>query len=112
MSAQYPEVAEALEADPCKDFVVDGEVVALDSHGITSFARLQRRGKERVAIYLYVFDLLRFEGTDLRELPLRERKPQLRDAPALQGPASLHPAPQRARRASCSRRPAARASRG
>jgi DNA ligase D-like protein (predicted ligase) len=80
MSAQYSEVSEALRADPCPDFVVDGEVVALDSRGITSFSRLQRRGKERVAIYLYVFDLLRLEGSDLRDLPLRERKRQLRQA--------------------------------
>ena len=91
MSAQYWEISEALEADPCKDFVIDGEVVALDSHGISRFGRLQRRGKERVAIYLYVFDLLRFEGTDLRELPLRERKQQLRDGLRFNDPIRFTP---------------------
>ena len=91
MSAQYWEIAEALEADPCENFVIDGEVVALDRHGISRFGRLQRRGKERVAIYLYVFDLLRFEGTDLRELPLRERKQQLRDGLRFHDPIRFTP---------------------
>lgn len=91
MSVQYSEVSEALRADPCPDFVVDGEVVALDRRGITSFSRLQRRGKERVAIYLYVFDLLRLEGADLRDLPLRERKRQLREALRFEDPIRFTP---------------------
>jgi bifunctional non-homologous end joining protein LigD len=91
MSVQYSEVSEALRADPCSNFVVDGEVVALDRRGITSFSRLQRRGKERVAIYLYVFDLLRLEGSDLRDLPLRERKRQLREALRFEDPIRFTP---------------------
>jgi bifunctional non-homologous end joining protein LigD len=91
MNGQYPELADGLAADPCPDFVVDGEVVALDSRGITSFGRLQRRGKERVAIYLYVFDLLRLEGADLRDLPLRERKRRLRDALRFEDPIRFTP---------------------
>ena len=86
MNSIYPELCTALTADPCSDFVLDGEVVALDSRGITSFGRLQRRGKERVAIYLYVFDLLRLEGADLRDLPLRRRKRQLREALRFEDP--------------------------
>ena len=86
MSGQYPELAEALASEPCSDFVVDGEVVALDSHGITRFERLQRRGKERVAVHLYLFDLMRHEGADLRELPLRERKAMLRRALRFEDP--------------------------
>jgi bifunctional non-homologous end joining protein LigD len=80
MSGQFPELAGALAAEPCSDFVVDGEVVALDSRGVTSFPRLQRRGKERVPVLLYLFDMMRHEGTDLRDLPLRERKSRLRRA--------------------------------
>ena len=91
MSVQYSEVSEALRADPCPDFVVDGEVVALDRRGITSFSRLQRRGKERVAIYLYVFDMLRLEGADLRDLPLRERKRRLREALRFEDPIRFTP---------------------
>jgi DNA ligase D-like protein (predicted ligase) len=73
MTAQFPEVTEALEGQPSSDFVLDGELVAFQG-GVTSFSRLQRRARERVAVFLYVFDLLRLDGRDLRDLPLRERK--------------------------------------
>jgi len=86
MDGDYPGVVEALSAERCRDFVVDGEVVAFDSRGVTSFQRLQRRGHERVAIFLYVFDVLRLEGEDVRELPLRERKARLRKALAFDDP--------------------------
>jgi bifunctional non-homologous end joining protein LigD len=79
MTGQFPEPAKALEAQPVKDFVVDGEIVAF-AGGITSFSRLQRRARERVPVFLYVFDILRHEGRDMRDLPLRDRKALLRGA--------------------------------
>jgi DNA ligase D-like protein (predicted ligase) len=79
MTGQFPEVAEGLEAQPVDDFVLDGELVAFQD-GITSFSRLQRRAREQVSVFLYVFDLLRLEGRDVRDLPLRERKKLLRDS--------------------------------
>jgi bifunctional non-homologous end joining protein LigD len=91
MNADYPELVAALEAEPCEDFVVDGEVVAFDSRGITSFSRLQRRHRERVAIFYYVFDLLRLNGEDTRDLPLRERKAELRRALRFKGPVRFSP---------------------
>jgi bifunctional non-homologous end joining protein LigD len=91
MNADYPEVVAALEAEPREDFVVDGEVVAFDSRGITSFSRLQRRHRERVAIFYYVFDLLRLDGEDVRDLPLRERKGELRRALTFKGPIRFSP---------------------
>jgi bifunctional non-homologous end joining protein LigD len=78
MDGDYPELVRALQSEPCEDFVVDGEVVAFDRRGITSFSRLQRRHRERVAVFLYLFDVLRLDGEDLRERPLRERKAMLR----------------------------------
>jgi bifunctional non-homologous end joining protein LigD len=90
MNDQYPEIVAALEAEPCEDFVVDGEIVAFD-HGITSFQRLQRRGKERVPTFLYVFDILRHDGEDVRDLPLRERKALLRKALRFEGPVRFNP---------------------
>jgi bifunctional non-homologous end joining protein LigD len=78
MTGQFPELTAVLDAQPCPDFVVDGEIVAFDRPGVTSFQRLQRRGRERVAVFLYVFDMLRHEGRDVRGLPLRERKAMLR----------------------------------
>jgi DNA ligase D-like protein (predicted ligase) len=91
MNGDYPELVRALEAEPCQDFVVDGEVVAFDRPGVTSFQRLQRRGRERVPVFLYVFDLLRLDGRDLRDLPLRERKAELRRALRFERPVRFTP---------------------
>jgi bifunctional non-homologous end joining protein LigD len=77
MTGQFREVSEALEGQSAADFVLDGELVAFQD-GITSFSRLQRRAREQVAVFLYLFDLLRLEGRDVRDLPLRERKALLR----------------------------------
>ena len=85
MSGDYPEVAKALARQPEDDFVVDGEIVALEN-GITSFSRLQRRGREDVAVYLYLFDILRLAGEDTTDLPLRRRKALLRRSLDFGGP--------------------------
>jgi bifunctional non-homologous end joining protein LigD len=56
--------------------IVDGEIVALNEKGAPDFQLLQsyvKQGKEAPLAY-YVFDLLWYEGKDLRELPLVERK--------------------------------------
>jgi bifunctional non-homologous end joining protein LigD len=79
LNARYPELVTALEAEPRERFAVDGEVVAFDG-ARTSFARLAERGHRRVAVFLYVFDLLWLDGCDVRELPLRGRKRLLRRA--------------------------------
>ena len=91
MNGDYPELVEALQAEPCDDYVIDGEVVAFDSQGITSFSRLQRRHREQVAIFYYAFDLLRLGGEDVRELPLRERKARLRRALRFKGHVRFSP---------------------
>lgn len=70
----YPEIADALRAQPCDRFVVDGEVVAFDG-SVTSFSRLQQGQGRR---YLYLFDAILLGDEDLRSLPLRERKSRLR----------------------------------
>ncbi|MEE8218303.1 MAG: non-homologous end-joining DNA ligase, partial [Vicinamibacteria bacterium] len=81
----YPDVARALGALPFGDLVLDGELVVLDEDSRPSFQRLQRRAQQRRAIDIqratlelpatyYVFDLLAFEGFDVRSLPLVERK--------------------------------------
>ncbi|MEA2419613.1 MAG: bifunctional non-ous end joining protein LigD [Thermoleophilaceae bacterium] len=91
MTEDYPEIVEALAAQPCPDFVLDGEVVAFDRPGVTSFSRLQRRHRERVPIFYYVFDALRLDGEDLRDLPLRRRKAELRRRLRFGGPVRFSP---------------------
>jgi len=67
-----------------------GEVVAFDGPR-TSFARLARRGRGRVAVFLYAFDVLHLDGHDVRALPLRARKRLLRRALSFEGPVRLTP---------------------
>jgi bifunctional non-homologous end joining protein LigD len=78
MNARYPEIVQAL-AGQRGDFAVDGEVVAFDG-AQTSFAKLTRRGREPVPVFLYLFDVLWVDGRDVRALPLRERRRLLRAA--------------------------------
>ncbi len=87
----FPEIARAVKALPYDECIIDGEVVVSDEKGLPSFARLQQRGRlssamdvRRAAVELpatfYAFDLLAFEGFDLRLLPLSERKKFLAEA--------------------------------
>jgi bifunctional non-homologous end joining protein LigD len=90
LNGRYPEIADALAAERCGAFAVDGEVVAFDG-ARTSFARLAQRGRRRVAVFLYVFDIVWLEGQDVRELPLRSRKRLLRAALAFEEGVRLTP---------------------
>jgi bifunctional non-homologous end joining protein LigD len=78
-NARYPELVEALAAERCTEFAVDGEIVAFEG-AQTSFARLAQRHQRYVPVFLYVFDVLWLEGHDVRKLPLRTRKSLLRKA--------------------------------
>lgn len=95
----YPELVEALAADAATEFVADGEIVAFDGSR-TSFARLQGRmhlhdpelaRASGIPVFLYLFDLLRFDGHDLTGLPLRTRKRLLRQGLAFSGPVRYTP---------------------
>jgi len=76
---RFPEIVEAMGALKIDDAVMDGEIVALNEKGVSSFQLLQafELGEKRPSIYYYVFDLLRLKGKDLRGQPLMERKSQL-----------------------------------
>jgi bifunctional non-homologous end joining protein LigD len=76
LTQRFAELTDSLEALPAKEFVIDGEVVAVDSEGRSSFQLLQAREMEnrKSPIYFYVFDLLQLNGKDLTSLPLHARK--------------------------------------
>ena len=76
LAGRFPEVAAAVAALPIDDCVIDGEVVALDEKGGSSFQLLQAHEMEgrRAPIYYYVFDLLQAAGKSLIGLPLERRK--------------------------------------
>jgi len=58
-----------------KDFMLDGEAVVYDEKGRTSFGELQAAlsPRSKVEITFVAFDLLHFDGANLRNLPLSAR---------------------------------------
>jgi bifunctional non-homologous end joining protein LigD len=76
LAARFPEVADAVRALPLDECVIDGEVVALDEQGKSSFQLLQGLEMEgrKSPTYYYVFDLLQAEGKSLTAQPLERRK--------------------------------------
>lgn len=88
LSEKFPEIADAVAELDADDVILDGEIVALDSKGRSSFQLLQRVDEaERPALYFYVFDLLRIDGKRLLSQTLDERKAQL--AKVLRKPPAL-----------------------
>ena len=80
LAAKFPSLTEAMaETIPAKSAVLDGEIVALDEQGRSSFQLLQalELGEERPPLCFYVFDLLHADDVDLHDLPLHERKAKL-----------------------------------
>lgn len=75
VSVTFPEITEAVAALPIKKIVFDGEAVALDPAGISSFQLLQNRENSvRPPIFCYAFDLLNLEGKATSSLPVETRK--------------------------------------
>ncbi len=83
ITQRYPELASLPEALAARGTILDGEIVALDARGHSSFERLQERMHVRapsehlvaqIPVVYFVFDLLYCDGYDLRKSPLIERK--------------------------------------
>src|SRR5947207_8539745 len=86
MTPQYPELADIAKQVAAKEAILDGEIVALDEHGLPRFQLLQPRvgrksGIERLRgtaqIVYFVFDLLYVDGYDLTSCSVVERKAKL-----------------------------------
>jgi len=77
VSDNYKSVAKALEKVK-QDAVIDGELVALDAHGISRFQLLQNALRTTVNLRYCIFDIMFVGDEDLRGLPLVERRERLR----------------------------------
>jgi ATP-dependent DNA ligase len=86
LARYFPEIVAALAALPVERFALDGELV-VPLAGALSFDAIQQRihpaagrvamlARMTPALYL-IFDLLSENGTDIVELPLRERRARL-----------------------------------
>ena len=76
LNGRFPEIADACDGFNAEECVIDGEIVALDDEGRSSFQLLQRaelEGKDAPLVF-YVFDLLQLNGRNTMSLPLVHRK--------------------------------------
>jgi ATP-dependent DNA ligase len=82
-SDRFPLVIEAVNHLRVRSCLIDGELVCCDERGLARFDVLRRRRNE-VDAFLYAFDLLELDGTDLRREPatlasiLRKGRPGVR----------------------------------
>jgi bifunctional non-homologous end joining protein LigD len=76
LTERFPEIVEAIKTLPARECVIDGEVVALDDEGRSSFQLLQAREMDgrKNPVYFYAFDLLQLDGKSLLSLPVEARK--------------------------------------
>jgi bifunctional non-homologous end joining protein LigD len=75
----FKSIADAVAKLPAETGLLDGELVAQDEKGVSSFSLLQtdlKEGRSEHLVY-WVFDLLYLDGRDLTEQPLTERKAAL-----------------------------------
>jgi bifunctional non-homologous end joining protein LigD len=78
ISHSYIEVAKALEGVK-GDAVIDGELVALDKNGVSHFQLMQNALRHEAKLLYCAFDLMFYDGEDLRDLTLLERKKRLKE---------------------------------
>jgi bifunctional non-homologous end joining protein LigD len=85
LTTQFSELRDLPKFVKAKTAILDGEIVALDEAGRSSFSLMQQRtgirkggrrvaGRADVPALYYVFDLIYLDGFDLRRVPLEERK--------------------------------------
>jgi bifunctional non-homologous end joining protein LigD len=73
---RYPLITEAVGRLKVRSCLIDGEAVACDKSGLAVFERMRRKPTGE-HVFLYAFDLLELNGTDLRREPLETRKATL-----------------------------------
>jgi len=85
LTGQFSELHDLPKSVKAKAAVLDGEIVALDEQGRSSFSLMQQRtgfrsggrraaGRSDVPVVYYAFDLIFVDGYDLRRVPLEGRK--------------------------------------
>lgn len=82
---QFPEIVTALVSWE-NDFVLDGELLVYFNDTVQNFSELQKRLNRKtlpkkmldeLPVVLFAYDLLELNQTDLRELPLKNRRKEL-----------------------------------
>src|SRR5947208_8473456 len=73
LTRRFPLIVETLARLRSRSCIIDGEAVACDDHGLSSFDRIRYRQHDG-DVFLYAFDLIELNGDDLRTEPLERRK--------------------------------------
>jgi ATP-dependent DNA ligase len=76
LTYRFPLIVETLKRLRSRSCIIDGEAVACNESGVTSFNRVRYRRHDD-SIFLYAFDLIELNGDDLRRDPLEGRKETL-----------------------------------
>lgn len=85
ISDQFPEIAGAMKL-PLDDYVLDGEILIVKNAGILNFSELQKRINRKnvtkkmtdeLPACVFAYDLLEWNGEDLRGQPLAFRRSKL-----------------------------------
>lgn len=78
---RFASIARDVSRLPVERLILDGEAVVQDESGRPSFSKMHSRAKKSSGEHLvyYVFDILYFDGFDLRDSPLTERKRVLKE---------------------------------
>jgi bifunctional non-homologous end joining protein LigD len=76
LTYRFPLIAETVAGLPSRSCVIDGEAVACGDDGKPSFDVLRNR-RHDASVFLYAFDLIELDGSDLRREPLEVRKATL-----------------------------------
>ena len=100
LTAQFAELKDVPKFVKAKTAILDGEIVALDGDGRSSFSLMQQRtgirkyghrvaSKPGIQVLYYAFDLLYADGYDFRRMPLERRKEALAMLAVPEGPLRL-----------------------
>jgi bifunctional non-homologous end joining protein LigD len=65
LTHRFPLIVETLARLHSRSCIIDGEAVACDGNGVTSFNVVRYRHHDE-SIFLYAFDLIELNGDDLR----------------------------------------------
>lgn len=77
LTKRFPELQSIAKSIKASTAIIDGEIVALDENGVQCFEQLQNHVRN-CAILFFAFDLIFLDGVSLTDLPLVERKAQLK----------------------------------
>jgi bifunctional non-homologous end joining protein LigD len=73
VTAQYPQLQSLAHSLADHHAILDGEVVALDEHGVPNFAEMQNRARA-TRIEFWAFDILSLDGQSLLRVKYRDRR--------------------------------------